>query len=577
MSHMPPQSAMYLTTALLTVLSSCQAASPVAPATTAPKEASALATTALLPERDASTDPGAGSPRVAEHVLLVPSESPVPAEAAAPSPASLLAAESDTTELSAIFQGLRSQVKAGRRRGQMGESEQLGSYYLVVIGLKTGTADPLVEGRLQSMKEIGSFIGVEVESETEFVKRTETTGVGEEKKTEFFKSLTTSTTTRVQQTLAGVELIGVTESESVIHVAYALTERGVQNVASLTEMLDARTGPEGEQTVRAIGAAQGRGDQIDEAQLRELAINDGLRTAIRKVAGGVIVAQSKSEGRQFLEEKVYSATSGTYTAYEVLSSGLSGTLFQVELAVTVDANQIAEDFRSHLEVLGSPRFYFDEKAAGEARFIRNGETELGRSVRNFLSEKGFPMVASPEGADYQFWLDSTWQKGASPVPGLPPMLQLTGDIYWVDRAGKQHSILSSDGRCSTDDKPQAAKILTRRFMEQNERAILEGLNSKLSEFQANGREVRVILRGAAFKEAHTLSGLLKQDPFVKDARAELGADEYPILTVRTFLRSDDLAGTIQAVAGGAGSGALELLAAGVQTSEIVFVVDRPAR
>ena len=56
-------------------------------------------------------------------------------------------------------------------------------------------------------------------------KSSRVSGVGEDRKVEFFKSFESRTTTSIQQTLSGASLFTSSETESALRLGYALTER----------------------------------------------------------------------------------------------------------------------------------------------------------------------------------------------------------------------------------------------------------------------------------------------------------------------------------------------------------------
>ncbi len=477
-------------------------------------------------------------------------------EAVAPS-------DSDQAELEAIFDDLRGRLRPGRALGRSGATDSHGSFFLVAVAVPGDEEDFIRKGRTIALKEIGAFIGVEISSESEIIKRSETTFVDGEKHTEFFKSLSTATRTSIQERLAGVGLFTVEESEGLIQLGFLLSERDSQSAVNLNQAMETRESTR--TAVRAIGLAS-----LDDgvASARSMAVERALREAIRKTAGTTILSQDAKKGSEFLDEQVFTSTHGFCSSYEVLQEAEMREVYRVEVLAVVDPDRVVENFRDHLALLGQPKFFLSEQVYGTGWNSRR-ESPLASQLRSNLSEAGFSLgTGPPDEADFQLWLDSTWTQVQHPINKRSGM-QLQADLYWVDRSGQQTSLLNSDGRISKWVPGDGAlRGCADALLAKEWKGIHTRLQERLDGFLANGREVRAFLEGVDDDAHEQLLRALRSNPLILDCDLHIDDTRGASLNCRTFLRGGDLANLIRKVAGAQINSPVDLAILHAQNSEV---------
>lgn len=473
------------------------------------------------------------------------------------------ASDADQAKLNAIFDDLRERLRPGRALGRPGTTDSHGSFFLVAVGVPGDEEDFIRKGRTIALKEIGAFIGVEISSESEIIKRSETKFVDGEKHTEFFKSFSTATRTSIQERLTGVGLFTVEESESLIQLAFLLSERDSQAAVNMKLAMETRESTK--TAVRAIGLAS-LSDGL--ANARTMAVERALREAIRKTAGTTILSQDAKKGSEFLDEQVFTSTHGFCSSYEVLQEAEMREVYRVEVLAVIDPDRVVENFRDHLALLGQPRFFLSEEVYGTGWNSRR-ESPLASQLRSSLSEAGFSLgTGSADEADFQLWLDSTWTQVKHPINKRSGM-QLQADLYWVDRAGQQTSLLHSDGRISkfvTGDG--AARGCADALMAREWKGIRTRLQERLDSFIANGREVRVFLEEVDADAQEQLLRALRSSPLILDCDLLIDDSQGARLKCRTLLRGGDLANLIRKTAGARIDSPVDLTVLHAQNSEV---------
>lgn len=472
-------------------------------------------------------------------------------------------------ELQPIFDDLCGALRDGGTLMRAGESDDLGAFLVVVVSVRRSEEDPLRSGRQRAFKEMGAYLGVEVSASSEVKKSSRVSGVGEDRKVEFFKSFESRTTTSIQQTLAGASLFTSSETESALRLGYALTERESEAVRKLASGFGRSPDEDGVTRVEAVGIGAIKDGNV--AAGRQAAVSDALRNAIQKSAGTMLLAQDAKVGREFLEEQVFSATSGFCSGYELLGENERGTYFEVRVLAEVDGEKVIEDFGQHLQVLGEPTFSFDEVMQGGAA---PGGTlsPVGEIFQNDLSGAGFNFVdGRASNVDYSLKLRTTWTPRTHPTKGKAG-IQLQADLSWTGVDGRRTSLLSSNARYSDFVRGGRPRTCAEKLTKKELPVVKEAIQTRLSDFMANGRAVTVELQGLDAELGAELAGALRKHPLVLDASARYDERVGSTLDLRTFVRSSDLMGVVRLAASEAISVPTELRPTRVQTTALKFRV-----
>ena len=415
---------------------------------------------------------------------------------------------------------------------------------------------------------MGAYLGVEISASSEVTKSSRTSGVGGDRKVEFFKFFESRTTTSIQQALVGAWLFATSESDSSIQLGYALTERESNAARRLAGVLDRGPDADGVTRVEAVGVGAVKGGDVASGRLA--AVNDALRNAIRKSAGTVLIAQDARVGNEFLEEQVFSSTAGFCRAYEVLEEQEHGSYFEVRVIAEVDGDRVLEDFGQHLKVLGEPTFSFVEIMSGGAapggRF-----SPLGQRLQDDLSRAGFSFMEDEfREADYRMELRSNWSPVKHPINGRFGV-QLQADLSWIELGGRSTSLISSDGRVSSfTGGGQAPRICAEQLASKELATIKRAIQTRVDDFMVNGRLVTVELRGLTAELGAELAAAVRGHPLVLDATAGYEERTGSVLELRTFIRSSDLVGLVRVAASESISVPTDLRSTRVATTQLKF-------
>ena len=474
-------------------------------------------------------------------------------------------------ELEPVFEDLCDRLRDGGTLTRAGRSDDLGAYLVVAVSMRSSDGDPLRSGRQRAIREMGAYLGVEISASSEIKKSSRVTGVGEEREVEFFRSFESRTTTSIQQTLAGASLFTSNETESALRLGFALTERETEAVRKMASGFGRAPDEDGVTRVEAVGIGAIKDGNV--AAGRQAAVSDALRNAIRKSAGTMLIAQDAKVGREFLEEQVFSATSGFCSGYELIGEKERGAYFEVRVLAEVDGEKVIEDFGQHLQILGEPTFSFDEVMLGGA--APGGRlSPLGEIFHNDLGTLGFQfMDGRASDVDYALELRSTWTPITDPYDRQRTGVQLQADLSWTGVDGGRKSLLGSNGRVASW---LGGRLATRQCAEKLAKKELsvarEAIQSRLSDFMANGRAVTVELEGLDAGLGAELAGALRKHPLVLDASARYDERVGSTLALRTFVRSSDLLGVVRVAASEAISVATDLRPTRVQTTALGFRV-----
>jgi len=81
----------------------------------------------------------------------------------------------------------------------------------------------------------------------------------------------------------------------------------------------------------------------NEAQARDLAIQDAMRQAVEQAVGTMVSAETMVQDYQVLRDNVFTKTQGYIQKYDVVNAGAKGNLYEVTISATVAVENLKDD------------------------------------------------------------------------------------------------------------------------------------------------------------------------------------------------------------------------------------------
>jgi len=415
-------------------------------------------------------------------------------------------------------------------------ADEGGSYIVTIIRL--GGRSP-EEARMRALSAIAAVLGVSVATRQESGQSERIVG----NKVDFDSFFKSSTSTSIDQALAGVQGRGVVKGEKEAFAVFVLSDRTIESSTRIATAAS-RT-PDGPVTVEATGLAEIREERIDAA--KKAATDAALRQSVEMVMGATVVARSAlNEDDESVEMRNQMANTslGLVDGYQVLREGREGTYYLVTVQATVVPKKLLDSFESIMRSMGDPAFYID---AEDDDVLEDKLTELlrGKGLRltNRRSDAVYVIEARSKYSEVEDPTDAT---GAT--KGIRGQLRL--DIVSAESGESLGGDLRTDGRATSfvGSDPERQKELVCMTVLQRSG---EELHRKLQEFierQMAGRRIRIAVTGVpSMREPDVRRRFLREleeVPFIEDvqiARASGGRLEFDVLLLG---RADELASDV---------------------------------
>ncbi len=270
-----------------------------------------------------------------------------------------------------------------------GSNDEHGDYIIVSVKIRsTWGDDAMPQAKQTARDDVAKFFGVQVSGSTESTRESESAKVNGKKTSKFKKSFKKTSRSEVDQFLRGLGLDRVVVHDGNQYAIFVLSENGLKQSASLAEAVRSighETGEGGVTTVKAIGMAAIRNDDVVDARKR--AISQAHREALEKVMGMVVVgitqSQRKSGDHEQFRESVFSNTDGFIDEWEAVdgSDGQIGENYRIVIMAVVTPHKLYDNYRTHLQSMGDPTFS-----------VHGGEKDVRDRLSSFFRDKGFRIV-----------------------------------------------------------------------------------------------------------------------------------------------------------------------------------------
>lgn len=299
------------------------------------------------------------------------------------------------------------QMVAAGASVRTGKHEAHGTYAVVVVPLYSADAPGMARARQQATHELGEFLGVEVSSvvENSYAEKVGNDGA------EFRSCFRSQSSAKVQRAIAGMQSLHVHGSGDHLHMAFLLSATGGAGAVRLAEEARSRVLAPGQVvTVESLGVAPLRGgDEQAEVLATAAAKQEALEMVMGVSLSGYSFAlrdEEEAKSKDVFRQAVFATTSGCIEGFTVLSKGRSGaTTFAVRIRADVSPGKLLDNYRAHLEAIGSPRFAV---RAGADAALR------GLAEQHFL-DKGFRILRGDDTPDWTIELDPTYTQRQHPV------------------------------------------------------------------------------------------------------------------------------------------------------------------
>ncbi|MBM4247700.1 MAG: hypothetical protein FJ148_28585 [Deltaproteobacteria bacterium] len=300
------------------------------------------------------------------------------------------------------------QMVAAGASVRTGKHDAHGTYAVVVVPLYSADAPGMARSRQQATHVLGEFLGVEVSSSVEnsYSEKVGSTGAAEF--SSYFRSQSSS---KVQRAIAGMQSLQVHGSGDNLHMAFLLSANGAAGTVHLAEEARERALAPGQVvTVESLGVAPLRGgDEQAEVLATAAAKQEALEMVMGVSLSGYSFAlrdEEEAKSKDIFRQAMFATTSGCIERFAVLSKGRSGaTMFAVRIRADVSPGKLLDNYRAHLEVIGSPRFAV---RAGADAALR------GLAEQHFLA-KGFRILRGDDTPDWTIELDPTYTQRQHPA------------------------------------------------------------------------------------------------------------------------------------------------------------------
>ena len=413
----------------------------------------------------------------------------------------------------------------------------VGQYVIVLAKVPSNDPQGVDEARQDAMKQIGEYLGVQVESVTESGYRESKGADGISESKSYFRDYSAA---HVNLTLGAVDMIGLAKQDGRTVAGFMLSEGGARRMQAMSDesakALKAKKDGKPLE-VDATGLAMIVGG--DQAKAQRDALEVAKRNALEMAMGasviGLTILDRDDAGVETFRKTCFSTTEGGIAAFQVLEEGSAGDCYRVRIRAVVQQGKLLDNYRSHLRSLGDPVFCIDA----------SGNVDLQRLANDFFQSKGFRIH---EGGGCRWTIQ------------LRPAFTTREDPRNTTRTGTQCVISgkltdSATGEVSADVGATAKgfdsmdggdPVQRRRSVEMAFRNMREELHRKIDEsivrLAREGRPFTVTIAGLGGVDDVTmrLTQALALRPGVNDPEVSLREGEITI-RMKTLLPNDLLA------------------------------------